>query len=306
MSFLSRSHTFTDTASLPQYPDGCYKFLIEGFPGVFGHLIEPTVTSFTWNKNWLVNHDRKTVQLLGTTFEARTNALEETLIFERDKGTFKVLQRCTNERFPIYGPNRELVADIERSAAGLFGIVTYGVQLIAYREDADGISIWLARRAAHKALYPNKLGVTVGGSLPARETPFECLIREAQEEANISAAVVNEFSKSVGIISYVTASDIKSAKSSEPGLIRAEVQYIYDMKVGADVKPTPYDGEASDIRLYSVEEVKKALDGDEFTPANACLMLDFFIRHGLVTYENEVNYNRIISRLRRSLEIHTA
>lgn len=254
----------------------------------------------------MVDHDNKTIKLRGDSLEARIKGLEETLIFERDKGTFDVLKRWTGERFPIYGPERELVADIQRSAAGLFGIVTYGVQLIAYCEDERGISIWAARRAANKALYPNKLGVTVGGSLPAKETPFECLVRESQEEASLPASLITESAKAVGILSYVTASDKQSVKGSEPGLIRAEVQYIYDMKVGPDIKPTPFDQEASDISLYTIGEIQKALDDGEFTPANACLMLDFFIRHGLVTYENEVNYVRILQRLRRPLGIHTA
>lgn len=307
VSFAALDATYLLTsARLSEYPEGCYEFLIEGFAGVFGHLIEPTVKNFSWNKHWAVDHDKKTVKLLGDSFETRRSGLEETLVHERDIGTFNVLKRWTEERFPIYGPDRELVADIERSAAGLFGIVTYGVQLITYCENEDGISIWAARRAANKALYPNKLGVTVGGSLPAKETPFECLVREAQEEASLPSSLVTKAAKSVGILSYVTASDVKSAKGSEPGLIRAEVQYIYDMKVGPDVKPTPFDHEASDISLYSIEEIKKALDDGDFTPANACLMLDFFIRHGLVTYENEVNYVRILTRLRRSLGIHTA
>lgn len=273
---------------------------------MFGHLIEPTVHSFHWNESWKVDHKTKKVTLLGDSYETRTKGLEETLIYERDKNTFKVLKRWTKERFPIYGPGRELVADIERSAAGLFGIVTYGVQLIVYCENDDGLSIWAARRAASKALYPNKLGVTVGGSLPAKETPFECLVRESQEEASLPSKLIRAYAKSVGIISYVTASDVKSAKGSEPGLIRAEVQYTYDMKVGPDVKPTPFDHEASDISLYTIDEIKQALNDGEFTPANECLMLDFFIRHGLVTHENEVDYVRINNRLRRPLGMHTA
>ncbi|KAL1604895.1 hypothetical protein SLS60_004435 [Paraconiothyrium brasiliense] len=292
--------------SLPQYPETCYKLLLEGFSGVFGHLIEPTVQKFTWNSHWAVDHGKRTVKLLGDSFEARKNGLEDTLEYEREHGTFNVLKRWTEERLPIYGPGRQFVADIERSAAGLFGIATYGVQLIAYVENEDGLRIWAARRAASQALYPSKLGVTVGGSLPTGETPLQCLIREAQEEASLSEDLVSKSAHAVGILSYVTTSDAKSARDSEAGLIRAEVQYIYDMKVGVDVKPTPFDNEASTISLYSLGEIKKALDDGEFTPANACLILDFFIRHGLVTYESEVNYVQIISRLRRSLGIHTA
>jgi isopentenyldiphosphate isomerase len=295
---------------LPSYPDDCYSFLTENYPGVFGHLIPPTVASFTWNEHWTVDHNQKTVQLRGTSYAARTNALKSTLLSEREKGTFNVLKQWTNECVPIFGPARELVATIERSAASLFGIATYGVQLITYCECDGAIAIWAARRASHKALYPNKLGVTVdgtvGGGLRALKTPFKYLIRKAGEEASLPANLIAESAKAVGIIRYVTASDATSARESEPGLIRAEVQYVYDMKVGLDVTPTPFDGEVSEFRLYTVEEVKRALGKGEFTPANACLILDFFVRHGIVRFENEVDYTRILTRLRRPLGIYTA
>lgn len=292
--------------SLQSNPQTCYKFLMEAFKGVFGHLVETTVRALSWNDDWEVNHENKTVRLLKTTFEERRDAIDRLLSVEREKETFRVLKKWTGERFPIFGPNRELVADLERSASGLFGIVTYGVQIIAYREDEDGLLIWAASRSPNKTLYPNRLGVTVGGSLPAGETPRECLIREAHEEAGLEAQLVGSHARSVGTISYVTASETETTSGGEPGLIRAEIQYIYDMKVGKDVIPTPHDGEASSIKLYSVDEIKGALDGREFTPANACLMLDFFIRHGVVTYENEPRYNEIISRLHRPLGTYTA
>ncbi len=229
-----------------------------------------------------------------------------TLQAEREKSTFRTLKRWREERFPIYGPGRELILDFERAAATLLGVVTYGVQLIVYREDADGLCLWLARRAAHKILYPNRLGVTVGGSLPAGETPLQCMIRESYEEAGVAADLIKKHAKPVGTISYVTASETETTSGGEAGLIRPEIQYVYHMKVGSDVVPKPYDMEASDISLYSIDETKKALDAGEFTPANACLILDFFIKHGLTTYENEVNYNQIIIRLHRPLGVQTA
>jgi len=295
-----------DCDRLPQYPDICYNFLIEGYDGVFGHVIEPIVKSLTWDEHWHINHDEKTVKLLGDSFESRKETLNNTLVAERDKGTLKVLKKWTGERLPVYGPNRELVVDIERSASGLFGIATYGVQLIVYRDDPEGLSIWAARRSPKKTLYPNRLGVTVGGSLPAGESPRECLVREAYEEASLPSELVSKDARSVGTISYVTASETKTTSGGESGLIRGEIQFVYDLKVGSDVVPKPYDMEASDISLYSVDEIKKALGDGEFTPANACLMLDFFVRHGLVTFENEKNYTQIVSRLHRPLGMHTA
>ncbi|OAQ97288.1 hypothetical protein LLEC1_00042 [Akanthomyces lecanii] len=259
-----------DCDRLPEYPATCYTLHIQGFEGVYGHLIEDTIKSMTWNDSWVVNHDELTVTLRGDTRESRQEGIDKTLLFERDKGTFKVLKKWTGERFPIYGPGRELIVDLERSGATLF--------------DSDGrVSIWLARRAPTKTLYPNRLGVTVGGSLPARETPLECLIRESQEEASLPADLISKHAKSTGITAFVTASESETTSGGESGLIRAETQFVYDMKVDENVIPTPFDMEASDISLYSIDEIKKALDDREFTPGNGCLILDFFIRHGFVT-----------------------
>lgn len=117
---------------------------------------------------------------------------------------------------------------------------------------------------------------------------------------------MGSYATSVGTISYVTASETETTSGGEPGLIRAEIQYIYDMKVGKGVVLTPHDGEASSIKLYSVDEIKRAPDGGEFSPGNACLVLNFFIRHSIVTYENEPRYNEIIGRLHRPLGTYTA
>ncbi len=68
------------------------------------------------------------------------------------------------------------------------------------------------------------------------------------------------------------------------------------MKVDADVIPKPYDMETSSIDLYSIDEIKKALEDGDFTLANACIILDFFIRYGLTIFDNEEKYNQIISR----------
>lgn len=109
-----------------------------------------------------------------------------------------------------------------------------------------------------------------------------------------------------GTINYVTSSEANSTSDGESRLIWAETQYFYEMKVCKDVIPTPHDMEASNISPCSGNGVKKALDDGEFAPGNTCIILDFFIRHGLVTFENEPRYNEIIKRLHRPLETQTA
>lgn len=117
----------TGNERLPQYPNTSYKFLIEGSLGVYGHLLQATVQRFTWNEHWEVDHHEQTVRLLGSSFDERRDRFEKTLQAKREKGTFRTLKNWRGERFPIYGPGRELIVDFERAAATLFGVATYGV-----------------------------------------------------------------------------------------------------------------------------------------------------------------------------------
>lgn len=52
----------------------------------------------------------------------------------------------------------------------------------------------------------------------------------------------------------------------------------------------------------SVEQLREALANGEFTPANLEVVLDSFIRHGILTFENEPDYTTIVCRLHRSLD----
>ena len=284
-----------------------YKFMINGYDDCcFGYMLETIVDTFTWPECWKVDRQMKTVKLLGRSLEERNQQMNDTLVAEREKGSLKVLGGWANEVFSVYGPNKELALIIERAGAPLFGIVTYGVQLLAYQEDlSDGaISIWIARRAKTKRTYPSMFDSTVGGSLPTGETPFQCLIRESGEEASFPEELVVSSAKACGTVNYVCRTDERSR--GEHGLFTPEVQFTYEMKLPRDVVPTPGDNEAEEITLLSIEQLKTALGNGDFTPANGCIVLDFFIRRGLMTYENEKNYVEIASRLHRSLAFPTA
>jgi len=55
-----------------------------------------------------------------------------------------------------------------------------------------------------------------------------------------------------------------------------------------------------------VEEVREALRKGEFKPNCAVVLLDFFVRHGLLTAETEEAFIEIVARLHRRLEFPTA
>lgn len=285
----------------PPNPHLLYTLKLSSVSGVFGHLLQQTAQAITWPVDrWRVDHESREIELLGNDEQQRTRWLQDTLLEEKQKGTFQLLSMWTGEVLPVYGPGGDLVLSIERIAAPLFGVVTYGVQLLAYTEKEDGIFVWIARRAQNKRTFPGMLDSTVGGCLRTGETPFECLVREAHEEASFDTSLTKNKAIPVGTISYLCLTDERS--KGEKGLLCPEIQFTYEMKIPDDLVPVAGDGEAEEIILLSIDDLKTALANGEFTPANGEVVLDFFIRHGILTFENEPNYARIVARLHRSHE----
>jgi len=229
----------------------------------------------------------------------RTARLASFLQSVREAKIFRVLDGWRNELYPVYGPQRQLLFSMERSASALFGIVTYGVHVTAYTQTADGMKLWTPRRAPTKQTYPNMMDNTVAGGLSTGERPFECLVRESMEEASLPEDVVKK-AQACGTMTYFYVRDERAG--GEVGLCQPECQYVYDLELPADVVPRPGDNEAVDFQLLTVEEVRLAMAAGRFKPNCALLLVDFFVRHGIITAENEPDYLEIVSRLHRRLE----
>ena len=69
---------------------------------------------------------------------------------------------------------------IDRGALPLFGIRAEGVHLNGLVRRPDGLHLWVALRAAHKALDPGKLDHLVAGGVPAGLTPQQTLEKEGK------------------------------------------------------------------------------------------------------------------------------
>lgn len=189
------------------------------------------------------------------------------------------------------------VIQLERFAAPLFGICSRGAHMTAYVKASgasDSIKVWVARRAANLHTYPGMLDTTVAGGVKASDTPRACIIAESDEEAALPRTYVEERLVTTGAVSYVTL---------KADAIVPTVLYVYDLEMAEGMEPQPKDGEVEGFFLMGVAEVlKRMLDG-EFKP-NCCLvMLDFYIRHGVLTEENENDYLEILTRLRRLLPV---
>jgi 8-oxo-dGTP pyrophosphatase MutT (NUDIX family) len=145
---------------------------------------------------------------------------------------------------------------------------------------------------------------TVAGGMCTGEKPFECIVREAMEEASLPESVVRTSIVPVGCVTYTHVRDPRAG--GETGLLQPEVEYVYDLKLDPSVIPKPCDNEVEEFNLLSVSEVKEALARGEFKPNCSIIMIDFFIRHGILTAENEPDYLDIVARLHRRMEHPTA
>ena len=292
------------TANLENY----HAFQVLGRQATLGYILNAVVEKFPWPKeHWEIDSTARTVTLLApvdATPEHRSKLVELSIAEAVKQGVFEVLKGWRNEKYPVFGPGGEYLFEIERSASPLFGIVTYGAHMTGYVEDGSGLKIWIPRRAKNKQTYPSMLDNTVAGGMCTGEKPFECIVREAMEEASLPESVVRASILARGCVTYTHVRDARAG--GEVGLLQPEVEYVYDLKLDPSVTPRPGDNEVEEFKLLSVEEVQEALEQGEFKPNCAVIMIDFFIRHGLLTAENEPDYLDIVARLHRRLEYPSA
>ncbi|KAF2405195.1 hypothetical protein EJ06DRAFT_469314 [Trichodelitschia bisporula] len=237
----------------------------------------------------------------GSTADERNVVVDRSMRSLREARVFQVLDKWREELYTVYGVDKRELFAVERSASPLLGVVTYGVHMTAYKRHPSGMRIWVPRRSAHKQTYPSMLDNTVAGGMAKGELPYEALIREASEEADLPESLVRDRVVAVGAITYLYERD--SQAGGECGLLQPECQYLYDMDLtdsGAECAPN--DDEVESFKLMEVAAVKSALRNGEFKPNCAMVMLDFLLRHGHIVMEDEPDYGEIVARLHRRLE----
>lgn len=169
---------------------------------------------------------------------------------------------------------------------------------------------------------------TVAGGITAGDSPRKSIIRECAEEASLSPAFVASRIKQAGVLTY--------HYRTSAGFLQPEVQYVYDLRLpapgsahadeGTQPSTNPADGEVESFELLSLDETVRRMCDGEFKPncalyvplplalcalslsADAHLvalarsvLIDFFMRHGLLTCESDTRFLEIAARLRKPL-----
>lgn len=240
-----------------------------------------------WPDIFHVSEDAVQLNPVLDTFETRSAAIEPILRELADEG---LLLGWRDELYPAaVGFSDPPFLQIERAAVAAFGVRAYGVHMNGYVRKADGLHMWVGRRAVDKPTYPGMLDNMVAGGQPLGIGLRENLIKECAEEANIPRALA-ETAVPVGAITYV---------HEAPEGLKPDVQFCFDLEVPEDFTPENTDGEIDDFMLWPIDRVAETVrDTSEFKFNCSLVIIDFLVRHGVIPPDHP-DYLDIVSGLHR-------
>lgn len=193
---------------------------------------------------------------------ARSALLFEAALRLRDAG---LVRGWRDEQLAVRAePDGAALATVERAACRAFGITTEAVHLNGYADDG---TLFVARRAPHKPIDPDRWDNLVGGMVPADETLEQALEREAWEEAGIE-------------LDRVEVHHGRSFHMRRPVAegYQSERIHVFDATLPAETTCANQDGEVAAIARRTLTEVVQAIEDDAFTLEAALATIESLTR----------------------------
>jgi 8-oxo-dGTP pyrophosphatase MutT (NUDIX family) len=151
------------------------------------------------------------------------------------------------------------------------GVRAAGVHLNGFVRGAQGLALWVARRARDKRTFPGHLDNLVAGGQPSDLDAVSTLRKECLEEAGLPVELAAQ-ARSVGALHYV---------QQDGASLKPDTLTLFDLELPADFVPRPVDGEVESFALWPVERVLQSLVEDQpWKPNCALVVIDFLLRHG--------------------------
>lgn len=225
-------------------------------------------------------------------FAERTRVMEDIAADLERRGL--LAYPLKSEPFPVVPEwDAESLMNVDRGAMAFFGFRAFGVHMNGYVRRRGGLFLWLGRRGPGVKVWSGRLDQMVAGGQPADLSLEENLAKEAMEEAQLSSAVTAQ-AQPCGRVSY--------ALEMQEG-VRRDTIFVYDLEVPEDVTPIADGSEVGTFELMPVSEVIDILRTSDtaFKPNAAPVIIDFLIRHGVLTQENTPDYDKIRQGLVRPL-----
>jgi isopentenyldiphosphate isomerase len=272
--------------------------MIEGYPRPFGYMHTSILDALNFSSSWQIDRKRRTLTMAHGSFQKRTEVMRETLLQAVKEGKPTTPRKFYNESLRVESSEGEHVLDMDRSGLDPFGVKSFSAHMIGFVKDGDSIKYWVPRRSFAKPTVPNKFDSTVAGVIRSGEQPIDCMLRKIDAEASISAEYTKANIVSCGTISY----QMSITSTGNPGCQHI-ISYLYEMEFKEGLVPRPGNDEVSKFTLMTQEDVMRALADGDFVANRAMVWLAYFIRHGILTPENEPNYFEIWQGLQKKHDL---
>ncbi|XP_075235570.1 uncharacterized protein LOC142332833 isoform X2 [Lycorma delicatula] len=227
-------------------------------------------------------------------YKERTINVEKVLKDCKLRGTFITLKGWRDESFEVRSVySEEALLKMDRCATCLFGICNYGVDINGYVNHPEkGLCIWLQRRSKTKQTWPGRWDNMVGGGLSVGFSVLETAYKEAEEEASVTPEMMKTV-RSGGCVSFFY--------ESERGLF-PNTEFIFDLELPLDFIPKNNDGEVETFELLPAQEALERVLSSDFKTTSCPVVVDFLIRHGFITPDNEPNFPEVVELLHVPLQ----
>ena len=192
-----------------------------------------------------------------------TVAWRELCLSLRPEGWFRAWR---DELYDVRSGAGTTLCRLERGVFRRFGLTSEAVHVNAISPDGR---MWVARRAASKAIDPLRLDNLVGGGIGAGESAMTTLIREAYEEAGVPGVLA---------IEAEPVTRLHSLRMESDGL-HNEWLAIYTLNVPKGFLPRNLDGEVESFKLMEPWEVCARVFKGEFTVDAAAVAILWLLSH---------------------------
>jgi len=269
--------------------------MIDGIAQPIGLIHNDVVQALPWPESWSIDKKKHRLTLYCLdTFEARTAAVEEALLKGHHAKASPSLRVWQVDRYPVYSADGKHIFDVNGSGVDVIGARSFAVYLTAWTNTSEGRKYWVQRRGLTKTLLPGMLDCAVSGRLAPGELPFNGVIREAGEEANLPEVLLRERLRPCDVL----AASCPRSNQGAPAYM-CHTQYVYEIELDEDCKLSCSTDEVEEFKLMTLEEVRSGIDANAFIPGARLVYTAHFIRHGIVTAESDDRLEEVCARLHR-------
>lgn len=205
---------------------------------------------------------------------ARTEALDRVARILAAEGA---LTAWRDERYDVRDEDSGAVLfTLERAAARYFGVATAAVHANGLVRWPRGVSMWIARRSAGKAIDPGLLDNLVGGGVASGMGVADTLAKEAAEEAGLDPALAARAQRVASL----------RIRRLAPDGVQHETIHAHDLWLPADWTPSNRDGEVAGHLLVPLDALPALLAADHgpdaMTVDASLVALDALLRLGAI------------------------